>query len=194
VSPPSKRRAIEALLACVARYGLTKTSLDDVARVAGCGRATLYRHFGDRGGLIAAAITYERSRLDRALSEAVGDTPSADAAVVAVVQTTARFVHESAAITSLLDHEPATVLPWLAFERGSAVLVALGEHLAEPLRPWFGETAPRVGEWLARLLMSYLVHADEREALLDTEVARGVVANFVLPGLGSDALLTRSQG
>ena len=34
-------RAVAALLTCIARYGLAKTTLDDVAREAGCSRATL---------------------------------------------------------------------------------------------------------------------------------------------------------
>src|SRR5687768_12163722 len=43
-----RARAAAALLACTARHGLAKTTLDDVAREAGCARASLYRHFGGK--------------------------------------------------------------------------------------------------------------------------------------------------
>ncbi|MGZ4705878.1 MAG: TetR/AcrR family transcriptional regulator, partial [Acidimicrobiales bacterium] len=38
-------RILEAALRCVARWGLIKTTVDDVAREAGCSRATIYRAF-----------------------------------------------------------------------------------------------------------------------------------------------------
>src|SRR5437764_8400576 len=36
-------RIVEATLRCVARWGMAKTTLDDVAREAGLSRATVYR-------------------------------------------------------------------------------------------------------------------------------------------------------
>ena len=38
-------RLLDATVACIARVGVSKTTLDDVAREAGCSRATLYRYF-----------------------------------------------------------------------------------------------------------------------------------------------------
>ena len=42
---------------CVARYGVSKTTLDDVAKEAGCARATIYRYFPSRDDLVAACLT-----------------------------------------------------------------------------------------------------------------------------------------
>lgn len=196
--PPVARsvadRAIEGLLVCVARYGLAKTSLDDVAREAGCGRATLYRHFANRHELVEATIAALRARLDDTLADAVAplaaraDAPASDA-LTAVVVATASFVRASPAILNLLDHEPATVLPWLAFDPGRAVLASLGAQIAAPLTPWLALEAPRVGEWLARLLISYLVHADERSVLLDPDRVRALVVAFVLPAFHDSVVL-----
>ena len=45
---------------CVARRGLRKTTLDDVATTAGCSRATIYRAFpGGKDVLMAAAARRE---------------------------------------------------------------------------------------------------------------------------------------
>src|SRR6476660_9592213 len=48
LSPAIEDRAVGATLACIARHGLAKTTFDDVAREAGCARATLYRYFGGK--------------------------------------------------------------------------------------------------------------------------------------------------
>ena len=44
--PPRRRGRIrDAALVCIGRFGLAKTTVDDIAREAGCSRATLYRYF-----------------------------------------------------------------------------------------------------------------------------------------------------
>jgi AcrR family transcriptional regulator len=41
---------------CFERYGVTKTTMDDIAKVAGVSRPTVYRYFADRDGLILAVV------------------------------------------------------------------------------------------------------------------------------------------
>jgi AcrR family transcriptional regulator len=41
----SSSHLIDATLQCIARWGVAKTGLDDVAREAGVSRATVYRAF-----------------------------------------------------------------------------------------------------------------------------------------------------
>ena len=62
----SARRAIlDAALACIARVGLAKTTLDDVAREAGCARATVYRCFPGKQQLLGALVDREARRAAR---------------------------------------------------------------------------------------------------------------------------------
>jgi AraC-like DNA-binding protein len=42
---PHRVRIIDATLACLARHGTAKTTVDDIARQAGVSRATVYRAF-----------------------------------------------------------------------------------------------------------------------------------------------------
>ena len=49
-------RILDATLTCLGRVGLTKTTLDDVAREAGCARATLYRYFPGKQPLVNALV------------------------------------------------------------------------------------------------------------------------------------------
>src|ERR687891_627030 len=86
----TRSRAIEALLACVARHGLGKTTLDDVAREAGCARATLYRHVGGKRELVALTVVAEAARMTSMLHAVAAEHDSLEDAMVAVVTSAAR--------------------------------------------------------------------------------------------------------
>src|SRR5260370_20278481 len=94
-------RAVAALLSCVARQGLRKTTLEDVAREAGCGRATLYRYFASKQALLSAAGQAEATRIVDALRHAADTADTLEDAVVAL-RLTAR--------TELGAHPPLRVL------------------------------------------------------------------------------------
>ncbi|MBV9252708.1 MAG: helix-turn-helix transcriptional regulator, partial [Actinobacteria bacterium] len=53
--PALDQRILDATLRCIGRWGVAKTTLEDVAREAGCSRATVYRAVpGGKDGLIEA--------------------------------------------------------------------------------------------------------------------------------------------
>ena len=58
---------MDAAEACFDKYGIGKTTMDDIAKMAGVSRPTVYRHFNDRDTLILAVVL-RRSRqlVDRA--------------------------------------------------------------------------------------------------------------------------------
>lgn len=55
-SEETRRRLMAAAMRSVARYGLEKTSLNDIAREAGCVRQTVYNHFKNADAVILAAL------------------------------------------------------------------------------------------------------------------------------------------
>src|SRR5471032_28339 len=70
---PQRVRLADAALRCVARQGIAKTTLDDVARAAGCSRATVYRVFpGGKDGLMSAVVDTEVARFFSALALRMG--------------------------------------------------------------------------------------------------------------------------
>src|SRR6266542_1761229 len=85
-SPEVTTNVVEGALRAIARFGLTKLTVDDVAREAGISRATLYRYFPGRGAVLAAVVASEteslQGGLDDALAETttVGEPPAAGAA------------------------------------------------------------------------------------------------------------------
>jgi AcrR family transcriptional regulator len=69
----NRERIIEAARKLIARKGVREITLDDVAKEAGLGRATLYRRFPDRSALMLALLDdHERELQDRIIE---GDPP-----------------------------------------------------------------------------------------------------------------------
>jgi AcrR family transcriptional regulator len=184
VEPSLRDRAGTALLACIARYGLAKTTLDDVAREAGCSRATLYRYFDTKLDLVQRTTAGELERITTTVVDAARLEATFPDAVVAAVTTVARELTAHAALRFLLEHEPAAVLTHLAFAPGDRVLTAVGDALAPSFTRWLPEPdAVRAGDWLARVLRSYVLMPEPTVDLTDAREARAFLCQFVIPGL-----------
>src|SRR5947209_4918462 len=91
-TPEVTAKVVEGALRAVARFGLTKLTVDDVAREAGISRATLYRYFPGRSAVLAAVVRSETERLQRGLDEALGETTTLAEALAAVVSVVREFV------------------------------------------------------------------------------------------------------
>jgi AcrR family transcriptional regulator len=63
----ARQQILAAAESVIARYGISKTTMDDIGKQAGISRPTVYRYFGDRDNLLAALIE-RRTRMlfDRA--------------------------------------------------------------------------------------------------------------------------------
>ena len=66
-SQAAREFLMDAAETCFEKYGIGKTTMDDIAKMAGVSRPTVYRHFDDRDTLILAVVM-RRSRqlIDRA--------------------------------------------------------------------------------------------------------------------------------
>ncbi len=181
---PVETRASAALLACIARVGLAKTTLDDIAREAGCSRATLYRYFDGKAAIVAHTVDAEIARMTSAAVDAGLERSTLDDAVVAVASSAARDLSSHAALWFLLEHEPESILSHLAFAEGDLVIVAVGDALAPAFTRWLDPAdAARAGEWLARVLRSYVLMPEPTIDLTDDTTAREFLGELVVPGI-----------
>ena len=178
-------RVVDAALRCIARWGLAKTTLDDVAREAGCSRATIYRLFpGGKDSLTAAVVDTEVSRFFAGLTARLAAAPDLEDLVVAGVVHAARHLAGHGALQYLVAAEPGTVLPAVAFSRLDAVLATVAGAVAPDLAPHVGEAdAPRAAEWLARVVLTYALCPAPGVDLTDEVSARRLLRAYVLPGL-----------
>ena len=179
-------RIVEATLRCVARWGLSKTTLDDVAREAGLSRATVYRLVpGGKENLLALVSTYELNRFFVALHEAVQSVDTLEDTLVAGVTTAARHLDDHGALKFMIEHEPEQILPRFAFTNLDRILTNVRVFAAPYLAPWLGDDAGRCAEWLARMVLSYACAPSPEFDLTDEASARRLVRTYVLPGLNS---------
>ena len=179
-------RIVDAVLDCLAAQGLAKTTLDDVARAAGCSRATVYRVFpGGKEALLTAAVETEVSRLFSELAVRMGRASSLEDVLVAGMAGAAVTVTGHRALGFLLEHEPEVVLPHLAFDHHDRVLAVVRQYAAPFLGRWLDhDEAERVAEWAARIVLSYLGCPADDVDLTDAGDVRRLVRTYVLPGIG----------
>ena len=172
-------RVVEGALRAIARFGLTKLTVDDVAREAGISRATLYRYFPGRGAVLAAVVQSETERLQHGLDEALLDVATLSEALAAVAEFGAQAFVGHEALQYLLATEPGTVLPHLCFSGADTLLRVAADRIAPHLCRFMGPLeARRTGELLARIVLSYALAPPPGP----TEAAvLSVVREFVIP-------------
>jgi AcrR family transcriptional regulator len=185
--PPAtaKDRLYEAAYACVGRYGLAKTTMEDVAREAGLSRATVYRYFPQgKDQLVREVVAWEAGRfferLTRAVAHHVELTDLLEEALV--------FAHEAVeqhqVLQKILETEPERLLPVLTTESGR--LVALVKQFLvlamqrTPLRP--DVDADAAGEYLSRMVLSHISGQGGWD-LTDRAAVRELVRTQLLAGI-----------
>src|SRR3954471_24119811 len=172
-------RMLDAALELVARWGVTKTALADVAKAAGCSRATLYRAFpGGKRQLFWMLGVRELQAYVGEIVEVIDAAEDLDDALTGALVVAARLVRDHDAAQFILEHEPGLLLPFLGFHevdrvyRGTAAVV--GPHL-ERFLP--ADRAAWAAEWAARIFITYLFQPGEDGDgdLADKDVSRRLI-------------------
>jgi AcrR family transcriptional regulator len=184
-NPRTDQRLLDATLRCVARWGVGKTTLDDVAREAGCSRATVYRAFpGGKEGLVEALVASELARFFDGLGACLDRADNLEDTLVEGMAFSSRWLAAHGALQFLLAYEPETVLPHIAFRKMNDVLAAASAFVAPYLGRWLpGDEALRAAEWGIRIVLSYTSCPADDVDLADELSARRLVRTFVMPGL-----------
>lgn len=186
----SEARVVAGLLDCVARWGLHKTTIEDVARAAGLSRATVYRLFpGGKQAIVEAAALNELARLVDSVGGRVDEATTLADAVTTAVWAGSAFLAGNAAFDFLRRHEPDALQGALALERLDHILLTAAALLAPSLERFL---APRdafeVGVWGARVVLSYLATPAPGVDLAREADARRLVTTYLLPGLPAASL------
>ena len=181
----TRQRILEATYACVARFGLSKTTVEDAARQAGVARATVYRYFpGGRDELIDAVVAWQYLRFFGRLYEEVHGATSLEE----VLERGLLFAHgqvlEHEVLQKMLQTEPEVLLPKLTVESNRTVGLIAGflvPYLHEHGLP-AGLEVHQAADFLARMILSY-ISAPGRWDLADPAEVRRLVRMELLPGV-----------
>jgi AcrR family transcriptional regulator len=177
-----RQRILRATYDCVARWGLSKTTVEDAAREAGLSRATVYRYFpGGRPELINAVVGWEYAGFFLRLYEEVRDAESLEEVIERGLMFAHRSIREHEVLQRILETEPDLLLPQLSVESaGTEKLIAeflvpyLDRH---PLAP--GVTVAEAADFLARMVLSYIAAPGRWDLDDPASVARLVRAELL---------------
>ncbi len=177
-------RILDGALLCLGRFGVAKTTLDDIAREAGCSRATVYRYFPNRAAVVEATVQREIDEVSARIAASAATAETLEDAVTAMYVTAAKAIVTHIALQRALDLEPEVILPGLSFEGGDRTFAEIGARFAPVFARFVpAERACRAAEWSARVLLAYL-HPDRAPfAMTDEDAARALVRRHVIPAL-----------
>lgn len=125
---PVSERIVDAALALFRTFGLRRTTIEDVARRAGLGRATVYRRFESKDNLVAAVLRVQTRRTLAEIEAAMAGVEPADRRLVEGFVAGLRAVREHPLFGPLLEIEPEFALPYLTVQAGE--LIALARQFA----------------------------------------------------------------
>lgn len=175
-------RILTATIEVVAGTGLAGLRMEEVARVAGVGRATLYRYFpGGKEQLVNEAITWEVGRFFRDLALEVADAPDLRGRLERGLMFAHRSMAGHEALATVLEADRGQFLPRL-HETSPLVVAVVRDYLtpavaAEQLRP--GVDVDEAAEYLARMVLSFIPSPGQWDLTDPAEVARLVDRQFL---------------
>lgn len=171
-SERTRENILDAALHCYQEQGINGTAMEDVARQAGVGRATLYRHFSNQDVLLTEVMTRNIEQLQQVMASSLKNCTRPEEYFVEAALVIIRECHERSLTTFLFgDEKSMSAVNRITF---SPAMVAMGNNLIDPfyqrakaegiLRPWV--TKALLQEWTSRLLLSFLTNPSP---LLNTE-------------------------
>ena len=167
-------RILDAAEELFTRQDPASVGMNEIAKAAGCSRATLYRYFENREALRTAYVNRETYRLFDAIKEKISGINDPRERLSAGITTTLRLVRESPALSSWF----ATTQPPIGGELAeqSDVITALAAAFVNSL----GADDPAVienrGRWLVRVITSLLIFPGR-----DVADEQAMVEEFVVP-------------
>jgi AcrR family transcriptional regulator len=196
VDPALRERLLEAAYECVARYGLGKTTVEDVVKQSGVSRATVYRAFpGGKDELLRAAVGWEMGRFFGRLAETVAGSADFASLVEQGLQFAHASVRDHAVLQKVLVAEPEKLLPLLTTEQErplefiTAFLLPYLEREQAAGRVLDGVDLQASAGFVARMILSLITSPGSWD-LDDPAQVHTVVREQILPGILAPAALT----
>jgi AcrR family transcriptional regulator len=155
-------RILDAAADLFAERDAAAVGMLEIAKAAGCSRATLYRYFENRDALYTAFVNREAYRLFRQLSDEIRDVDDPGERLVAGITAAVRMVRGSPALASWFARTEPPIGGEMA-ER-SEVIKALTSAFVGSLGQDDAAVVERRARWLVRVITSLLVFPGANEA------------------------------
>lgn len=183
-------RVLDAAYEELARVGLQRTSMEDVARRAGVSRVTVYRHFATKAELVEQVLHREFGRLVQQYLAGLQRAETVQDRIVGGYVTTLQALRRNPLLQGLLSVELDAVVSSMA-GRTDEVLAMARTFIAAQLQAEqaAGEIAAHVevevvADLMTRVAITYVLIPSDVVDLDDDEAAHAMIRGFLLPLLG----------
>ena len=163
------QRILDAAAELFVEKGIAGVGMGEIAKAAGCSRATLYRYFADRGQLHIAFVHREALRVGELVAADLRGIDDPAVRLTTAVLSAVRQVRSAPTLAAWFREGDAGHSADLA--QSSAVIEALGVSVA-------GD--PAAARWTLRVILSLLTMPGRDDA-----DERAMVERFVVPAVVS---------
>jgi AcrR family transcriptional regulator len=183
-------RILRAALEQAELVGIRRSTMEDVARRSGVGRATLYRRFPTKAALNDAVVLAEVRRFLEGSALARSRGATFEDRIVYSTVFTVTFMREHSLLKKLLRTEPETILPGLTVDAGAILDFATDQTAALLRAELYGTTTTTpaqerhlrtVAELQTRLTLSFIVTPHTSINLETIDDTREYVRSYLLP-------------
>lgn len=167
-------RILDAAGELFAEHDVSTVGMNEIARAAGCSRATLYRYFENREALYTAYVHRESYSLHQQMTELINGIDDPRERLLAGLTTSMELVRQSPALSSWFATTDSPIGAEMAEQ--SEVIQALTAAFLLSLRPDDPAVIDRRARWLVRVLTSLLIFPGH-----DPDDERAMLEEFVVP-------------
>jgi len=187
-TPEPADEVVERILAAAEaefeRVGLRKAAMGRVAQAAGVGRATLYRRFPDKTGLVNAVLQRHLAENLARVEALMAGIDDPQERLVEGFAETLEVVRTDRLLQRVIETEPETVLP-IATTEGALGIAVAREFLVDQLRQV--ELPPEMdvemaAEIAVRLVHSLMLTPSDRLGV-DRASARELAERYLAPAM-----------
>jgi AcrR family transcriptional regulator len=184
----TRKKLLAAALSCYEEQGILSATMDDIAKTAGVGRATLYRHFSNRDEVLTQVVINDLAGLQQLLQTRIKKQANAQQYFVEGVLLILRETPKRPMSAILFGEHCAALTGRLTLSQEAFKL--LGEEMLTPFYRYAqvnnqlraGITLPLMVEWVTRVVVSFITSPSN---ILKTE---NQLRSFLYPALVSPLL------
>jgi len=183
-------RILRAALEQAELLGMRRSTMEDVAKRSGVGRATLYRRFPTKAAPNDAIVLSEVRRFLEGSAQARAQGTTFEDRMVYDTVFTVTFIREHALLKKLLRTEPEAILPSLTVDAGAIIDFATDYTVALFRRELYGNRTisaaqerhlRTAAELQTRLTLSFIVTPHTGIKLASLDDTRAYVRRYLMP-------------
>lgn len=185
-------RILTAAREQIETVGWRRSTIEDIAKRARLGRATVYRKFPSKQVLLDAVIDAGVREYLAGSTAAVTNQPTIEDRIAESTRFTVEFLRNHPILTRLIETEPETVLPLLTVDAGPLIQLVDGFSVAvwhrelydgNPMTDKQRQHLQIVAELHTRLTLSFILTKNTAIPLDTPEQTRTFARNYLAPML-----------